>query len=57
MDEDAVEKAFDKANLKPGTPTAGNRQQGKSDAFKSTPKPDSKDKDTGPAVSPAAGVK
>ncbi len=59
MDQDAVEKAFNKANLQAGNRPGADRQPGKSAEFKSTPKPDYKDKDQGkgPAVSPAAGVK
>jgi cytoskeletal protein CcmA (bactofilin family) len=55
MDQDAVEKAFNKANLQGGTRPAADRQPGKSAEFKPAPKPGNKD--TGPVVSPAAGVK
>ncbi len=55
MDQDAVQKAFNKANLQQGTRPGADRQPGKNTEFKSTPKPENKD--TGSAVSPAAGVK
>jgi len=55
MDQDAVEKAFNKANLQAGTRPEAGREPGKNTELKSAPKPGNKD--TGPAVSPAAGVK
>ncbi len=61
MDEDAVEKAFSKANLQTGTRPGADQHSGKSVEFKAAPKPGHKDTDkhktTDPAVSPAAGVK
>jgi cytoskeletal protein CcmA (bactofilin family) len=60
MDQDAVEKAFNKANLQGGTRPAPDRQPGKGPEskgpeFKSAPRPGNKDANA--AGSPAAGVK
>jgi cytoskeletal protein CcmA (bactofilin family) len=58
MDQAAVEKAFNKANLQTEKPPAADRQPAKNAEFKPAPKPNYKDKDKGadPAVGPAAGV-
>jgi cytoskeletal protein CcmA (bactofilin family) len=58
MDQAAVEKAFNKANLQTERPPAADRQPGKNAEFKPAPKPNYKDKEKGadPAVGPAAGV-
>lgn len=69
MAQDAVEKAFSKANLQTGTRPAAERasaqhgQPGKSSDAKPAPKADYKDpaykdkgKDSGPAASPATGA-
>lgn len=55
MDQKAVEKAFNKANLQAGTRPEADREPGKGTEFKSTPKPGNKNTD--PAVSPSAGAK
>lgn len=58
MDQDAVQKAFNKATLHGGAKPPGDRppgQPGKNGEVKAAPKPGSKD--AGSPVSPAAGVK
>lgn len=55
MDQDAVEKAFNKANLQGGARPVADRQPGKGPEIKSAPQPGSKE--AGPAVGPATGVK
>lgn len=55
MDQDAVEKAFNKANLQAGTQLVPDRQPGKSTEVRTAPRPGNKE--AGPTVGPAAGVK
>lgn len=63
MDQDAVDKAFNKANLQGSRPAADRApvQPGRNAELKAPPKPDykpePKGKDSGPAASPSLGAK